>query len=401
MDQAASPTGPTEGRSMDAMSGIRIAQSCADDPREAVEEFHAAVAQPDLSLVLFFCSSMYDRDALAAGLRDVFRGAQVVGCTTAGEIGPKGCRERSITGVSFSAGVCRAVTGQVANLCTFEIAGGQAFAHDLLRRLRRTAPHADWTNTFAFLLVDGLSAREELLAHALQTGLGEIALVGGSAGDGLTFGSTHVYHDDGFSSGNAVLTLITSPLPFKVFKTQHFVPTDERLVVTEADASRRVVKEIDGRPAAAEYARILGVPESALDPVHFAASPVVVLIDGANYVRSIQKANPDGTLTFFCAIEEGVVLRVARGVDLTANLEQAFATLRADVGEPQLVLACDCILRKLEIDQAGLATDVAEIFRRNRVVGFNTYGEQFCGVHVNQTLTGVAFGPGPSGTRHD
>jgi hypothetical protein len=25
-------------------------------------------------------------------------------------------------------------------------------------------------------------------------------------------------------------------------------------------------------------------------------------------------------------------------------------------------------------------------------VGFNTYGEQFCGVHVNQTLTGIALG---------
>jgi hypothetical protein len=26
------------------------------------------------------------------------------------------------------------------------------------------------------------------------------------------------------------------------------------------------------------------------------------------------------------------------------------------------------------------------------VVGFNTYGEQYGGVHVNQTLTGVAIG---------
>ena len=384
---------------MEARRDIRIAQSCADSPRQAVEELFAGVMQPDISLALFFCASTYDREALAGAVRAVSAGVDVVGCTTAGEIGPQGCRDRSITGVSFSAGACRAVSGHVGSLCSFEIGDGQAFARDLLLRLEQVAPNADQSNTFAFLLVDGLSVREELLAHALQAALGEIPLIGGSAGDGLSFGSTHVYYDGRFSSGSAVLTLITTPLPFKVFKTQHFVPTDERLVVTEADASRRVVKEINGRPAAAEYARMLDVPETALDPVHFAASPVLVLIDGANYVRSIQKANPDGTLTFFCAIEEGVVLRVARGVDLAANLQQAFATLRADIGEPQLVLACDCILRKLEIEQGGLSTDVAEVFRRNRVVGFNTYGEQFCGVHVNQTLTGVAIGSEPGGTR--
>jgi hypothetical protein len=383
-----------------ATMGIRIAQSCADAPRQAVDEFFADVTQPDTSLVLFFCSSTYDRRALEDAMRVAFAGVNVVGCTTAGEIGPRGCRDRSISGVGFSADACLAVSGHVGSLRDFEIADGQAFARDLLHRLKQAAPRADHSNTFAFLLVDGLSMREELLAHALQAALGDIPLVGGSAGDGLSFGSTHVYHDGRFTSGSAVLTLITTPLPFRVFKTQHFVPTDERLVVTEADASRRVVKEINGLPAAREYARILGVPETALDPAHFAASPVVVLIDGANYVRSIQTANADGTLTFFCAIEEGVVLRVARGVDLAANLERALSAVRAEIGRPRLVLACDCILRKVEIDQRGLERDVSAILRRNNAVGFNTYGEQFCGVHVNQTLTGIAFGRGPARTLH-
>ena len=129
------------------------------------------------------------------------------------------------------------------------------------------------------------------------------------------------------------------------------MPTDERLVVTEADPAQRVVREINGLPAAEEYARILGIDAGELDPVHFAASPVVVLIDGANYVRSIQKVNPDGSLKFYCAIERGVVLRVARGVDLVANLETALSQVRARIGPPQLVLTFDCILRKLEIDR--------------------------------------------------
>ena len=82
---------------------VRIAQSCAQDPAAAVEALHDGLRQPDISLVLFFCSSEYDRDALAAEMARRFAGVPVVGCTTAGEIGPLGCRDHSVAGVSFAA----------------------------------------------------------------------------------------------------------------------------------------------------------------------------------------------------------------------------------------------------------------------------------------------------------
>jgi hypothetical protein len=114
-------------------------------------------------------------------------------------------------------------------------------------------------------------------------------------------------------------------------------------------------------------------------------------------VRSIQKANPDGSLTFYCAIDEGLVLRVVRGVDLLGNLEHAFDNLRTSVGPLQMVIACDCVLRNLEIAQSGLKESVGAVLHQNNVVGFSTYGEQFRGVHVNQTLTGIAFGSARDG----
>ena len=212
------------------------------------------------------------------------------------------------------------------------------------------------------MLIDGMSIREEPVAHALQYALGKIPLFGGSAGDDLKFAKTYVYSDGRFHSDSAALILINTSLPFRIFKTQHFVSTDERLVVTEADPARRIVKEINGLPAAAEYARLVGVDVHELNSMSFAASPVVVMIDGTDYVRSIQKANADGSLTFYCAIEEGLVLRVAHGVDLVNNLEQTFDKIRAEIGPPQLVFGCDCILRNLEISQNGLKDRVGEIF---------------------------------------
>jgi len=376
-------------------------QSCARDARDAVREFHASVVQPDMALVLFFCSSAYDLAQLAAEMRLVFAGVQVVGCTTAGEIGPAGYLEHSLTGASFPASRFSAVSASIGHLQQFETATGQALVQSLLQKMKIHAPQTAPEHSFALLLTDGLSVREEPLTRVLQSELGKVALLGGSAGDSVNFGKTHVFFEGDFHADSAVLTLISTPLPLQLFMTQHFVATHERLVVTETDTARRIVKEINGLPAAQEYARMLGVEVRDLDVEHFAASPMVVVINGTNYVRAIQKVNPDGSLTFFCAIENGLVLRVAKGVDLLQNLEQAFAQIHADMGVPQLVLACECILRKREVRQDQLEDRVCEVLRQNNTIGFNTYGEQFRGIHVNQTLVGVAIGTDTSDLADD
>lgn len=369
---------------------FRISHSCASDARQAAREFHAGVAQPDMSMVVFFCSSDYDLAALADELNTLFGSVPVIGCTTAGEIGTAGYRAQSLSGVSFGAGAGATVAGCLPDLEHFDMARGQGFVRDLLHRLDQQAVKG--ARAFALLLIDGLSVREEPVVQTLQAALGSIHLCGGSAGDDLKFVRTQVFHDGAFRDNSAVLLLVSTPLPIRIFKTQHFVSENERLVVTEADAENRIVKEINGLPAAEEYARVLGVSVEDLTPDHFAATPVVVVLDGTDYVRSIQKANPDGTLTFFCAIEDGIVLRVARGIDIYANLEQAFANLRDEIGPPVLTLGCDCILRNLEITQKNLKDKVGDLFQRNNTVGFSTYGEQFGGVHVNQTFTGIAIG---------
>ena len=70
---------------------------------------------------------------------------------------------------------------------------------------------------------------------------------------------------------------------------------------------------------------------------------------------------------------------------LTQLLSLALFTLLLTIG-------CDCFLRRLEIENDGGVESVATLLRQQRVIGFNTYGEQFNGMHINQTFTGVAIG---------
>lgn len=370
--------------------------SDAAEARVAVAELGEQVAQPDLALLLFFCSSNYDLDALADEMNRRFAGVPVVGCTTAGEIGPAGYLNHSLVGVGFSAQAFTAETGRIDALSTFDIAAGRAFAEGVLDRLE---VRREGGNAFGFLLIDGLSLREEPVTHALQDGLGAVPMFGGSAGDDLKFQRTWIFHEGRFHTDSALLLLLATPLPFRILRSQHFVADGERLVVTEVDAPQRIVREINGRPAVQEYARLVGVAPEQLTPEHYASWPVVVMIDGTDFVRSIQHANADGSLTFYCAIDEGVVLRVAHGVDLLARMEAELVDAERELGGIEGMLVCDCILRNLEISRNGKKAAAGELFQRFNALGFSTYGEQLGGVHINQTLTGIAIGSARAG--HD
>jgi hypothetical protein len=379
-----------------AVSGIRRGCTFEVSATEAVADLRRQLDQPDLGLVMFFCSSAYDRAELASALDGAFPGALVVGCTTAGEITPFGYRTGSIAAVSLARPVCRAEAMLIDQLSSFAFTHGLDAVRGLLGAMADgVGAGFAGNNTFAMLLIDGMSGAEDTVLSAIHAGLGDIPLFGGSAGDDLKFQNTWVFKDGGFHSDAAVLVLFHTDLPFRVFKTQHFIGSNKKMVITGADPLKRIVTEINAEPAAREFARVVGLDLDELSPMIFATHPVVVKVGGADYVRSIQKVNGDGSLSFFCAIDEGLVLSVGRSVDPFDNLRQVFADLERDIGPPGLVLGCECVLRSLEMERMQMKTRMGEMLTLNNVVGFNTYGEQFNAMHVNQTFTGVALGCRP------
>jgi hypothetical protein len=379
---------------METISAVAIPRvvTRSRDPDEAAGELHGALSPSQPALVILFADPESDLEALGPSLAHRFGGVPVIGCTTAGEITSAGYEDACLAAVGLPAAHFTVATGTIDGLNHIEMIEHQTLCSRLVESLKTRGKEPSPDDTFAMLLIDGLSVREEAVTNSLAGALGKFPLFGGSAGDGLRFARTAVLHEGAFRSDRAVLALIQTDLPFAVFKAQHFVPSRQKMVVTSADTARRVVKELNGEPAAREYARLVGVKMADLDPVIFATSPVVVRIGGDTFVRSIQRVNDDESLTFFCAIDEGIVLTLAEGVDLIDNLKANFQQLRSKVGEIELVLGCDCILRRLEVQRKELESAAARVFADNKVIGFSTYGEQWNAMHVNQTFTGVAFG---------
>ncbi|SCA57980.1 conserved hypothetical protein [Candidatus Terasakiella magnetica] len=373
---------------------IPKASSAAQETTEVVADLKDQLGDGPFSVLFYFSAGKYDLSEIGKVLSVSYPDIPIIGCTTAGVIDDGGYNQAGICAFGLPEDKFNVAVDLITPVSEIDMVGWRQSARTLVDQLHSRSGDTLAENTFGFLLVDGMSLAEENVLSAIHPELGDIPLFGGSAGDDLKFHETQLFCCGQTVTDGAALILINTSCPFKVFRTQHFVETARKMVITEADPHSRIVKEINASPATEEYARLIGVPHSELTPLTFAKHPVMVRVGGSYYVRSIQRPEGADGLKFFCAIDEGLVLTLAEGRDMTTNLEETMKEIQQEIGVPELIIGCDCIFRKLELEQKGdhRLDEVSEIFKQNNVVGFNTYGEQFSGMHVNQTLTGVAIG---------
>jgi hypothetical protein len=380
--------------------GVVVASSGAGDAEQAARDIAAEIArlladeaprEALAGLVCFVCAS-YDAAGFARALDRALPGVAIYGCTTAGELAPSGWTSHSVVAMGFLRRDFTLLAHLVEDLSHFSVEAGRAAFMQTRDALIASDPRIEPEACFGLLLIDGLCRREEAVISALYSALDDIPVVGGSAGDSLSFDKTFMIHDGEAVSDAALLLLFHSSLPFAPFKCDYFEPTASKMVVTDADTEARIVRELNAEPAAAEYARQVGVVESKLEPSSFASHPVLVGVGGQYYARSIQKVNPDGSLSFFCAIDEGLVLTVARPRDPYESTLATFESMEQQIGPVSLYIGFDCVLRRLDAERRQISRRLSDLYRSRRVIGFNTYGEQFRSMHVNQTFTGIALG---------
>ncbi|NJN64397.1 MAG: hypothetical protein HC882_05610 [Acidobacteria bacterium] len=353
-------------------------------------EVHDQIAQPDPALVLLFASPDYDLDRLGAAIASRFQ-CPVIGCTTAGELSSEGYSDGSLVAASLGGG---AVIAHVEDLGALDHFDPRIVAHaaDRVRSRLRLVSDFDPTRLCGLLLIDGLSMREEQVAAHLHEHFPGVRFVGGSAGDGRRFRETRIYVEGAFRRDRAAFVLLETLVPFEIFRVQR-LPADGPQARDHRIRSRAPPRtRDDGGPAPQEYANAVGLDAANVSAHTLSTYPLMLRIGGEYYVRSIQRVHSDGSLTFFCAIDDGLVLTVAEGVDVVNTLRDGLDDLARTIPDPALVIGFDCVLRRLEIERKGLRAPIEEILRGVPIVGFSTYGEQYNAVHINQTFVGLALG---------
>ena len=237
-----------------------------------------AAGRPAGATTILFASTSHDLTALGREL--ACRGVdRVIGAAAGRVIGADGFAADGVAG--FHLPPHRFATADTL----LEDPAGMALP-ELRSRVQRLRREFDGIRTgalqhcFAILLADAESRCEERLAGVLGMELNGMPLIGGSAGDlyfnplGHPPGSTRLLYHGEAKRAAAILCLVASASPVAAYCHNHYLPSDKKMVITDAEPERRVVREIDGTSRARGLCSGLRVSQEAaeqpgLRPVSF------------------------------------------------------------------------------------------------------------------------------------
>jgi len=242
-------------------------------------------------------------------------------------------------------------------------------------------------------LIDGLSLQEEHLSAMLSICLQGIPVLGGSSADAGRFEQTSLLIQTSEQPcrvlrNSAIVLLLDSDYKLQPFHHQHFSASSTELVITSATPKKRVVHTLNGISAAACYARSVGCSVADLCPDIFSDYPLIYCYQEDMYVRSIQRLENDESLRFFCSIDEGMILNLGIRKPIEETLTAALTKLEPLTEKPKAALIFNCILRTIESNHLNQTQSIAQHLNAYspKYIGFDTYGEQWQGKHMNQSL---------------
>jgi hypothetical protein len=346
-------------------------------------------------LALLFAAPAYFTDAsFLDGLRKDLPHAHIVGCSTAGEISPKGVTDNSavVSAISFDHATLRTAHSRVENAGDSRAAGIR-----LAKELAGPGLKA------IFILAPGVDVNGSEIISGITSVVGESALLtGGLAGDNGAFKQTWQMHDELCSDRLLVgVGFYGEGLDISHGSFGGWNSFGPARLATCVEGN--VLYELDGEPALNVYKRYLGDYANDL-PASGLLFPFAILNDDqseSGLIRTLLGIDEaKGSITLAGDVPAGSFLRLMYASnDALVNGAEAAAQSanRMLRGSGQaLALLVSCVGRKLvmgdQIDEEVEA--VSSVFGPScALTGFYSYGEispfvesTECKLH-NQTMT--------------
>lgn len=362
-----------------------------EDVRSVVAKLIATIRQPQMKLVMFFSSKKYDIKEVAKIFKEYLPDVHVVGCTSAGELSNQGFTEGSISALSIAADDFEA-----APYLMKEINRKVLFAKDDIIRVAETIGLSqDSEDGFILTLIDSSQAAEEKILSLLRNNFPKLDIVGGSAAD-EDFKETLVSVNGETMENAAAIVFVRTSHEMLFHKENIYTPTDIQLEVTKANIQQRLVLELNGKPAAEEYARILGIDVGYLRENFrdvFFSNPLGRTFGEDIWITAPTSIVDDKAIAFASLILPGTKVKLLKPVDAVAEAVKTVETIKQKLPNCKGAILFNCLLRYLQFKQDNQTEIIArEYAKLGPICGFNTHGEQLQRHHMNQTLTLVAFG---------
>jgi hypothetical protein len=350
------------------------------DAKGALKDLPSTSPLPNANLVLVFSSvKRFSEGKLQSFLKARYPTAEIVGCTTSGEISANGVFDDSI---QISAIMWEKVMQRVAQTKMTSMQSSFETAAGLAKQLKSDSLKA------LLVISDGLNVNGSELLKGFQSVIGEIPIIGGLAGDSGAFVKTLQIYNDAISDGMVIAVgLYGDALVVSSGALGGWKPYGPPRKITKSD--KNIVYEMDGKPALPLYRMYIGEAFSKGLPGTGLKFPLAIIEDGKRDVEKIRtllavNAN-DNSLTFAGNVEEGETVRLCQtNHDRLVEGAGAAATLVMDgLGENKtnqtgLALCVSCVGRK-GVMAEQVADEVKQVQQilgsKTNITGFYSYGE--------------------------
>ena len=364
-------------------TGAKTGPSADVAVTEATKSALAFLGRAKPSYGFLFASPDLDLRVALATAKEL-SGAEIIGCTTAGEITDAGPTRGGVAVMLVASDATTTV--QMASGLK---ANPERAARELASSLSQTKKAAagyEQRNLTTVLLTDGLAGTgervvSELYGSRIQSGT---QIVGGAAGDDGRFTATLVGATGKASVDAAVALHVFSARRWGIGVKHGLRPTTKQMRVTKADGN--VVFEIENQPAFAAYERHAAARGIALTADNASAYMIANEL-GVHFFERIGRARaplsvgPGGSLGCAAEVPRGSMVSILDGDPESmvsaarAAAEEARDSL--DGGPAAGILLFDCVCRGmiLKTDFRREVDAVRSVFPDVPIAGFLTYGE--------------------------
>lgn len=250
-------------------------------------------------------------------------------------------------------------------------------------------------NTVCLSFTTAFFGSEELILDTLASVLGnkKIHVAGSSCANETERGRTFVAHNGTvYSSASIYLFVHNKQGRISVVKQDLFVPMRTEFRATSVDVRKRIIYELDGKPAATELARNLHFELYELTE-HIKDYGLGRMIGKEMFATEIRGITKEKGLEMLAAVYGGTRLCIIERGKYDRFLADMIATVRKQIASPRFMFYINCNsltsyyreINWINVFSAGLAT-LAPVF-----AGVSGFGEQLDRFNINKTLVGIAF----------
>jgi hypothetical protein len=369
------------------------------DATLAAAELFEGVDATKPKLAVVFANRDRDLPALVKNLRERLpKETRLVGATTGSAIDRTGFHNGE-TVLALLSGDLEVGIGLGKGLSEDALGAGARALQRASSELGRKESDLDPHRYVAMVMDDGFRCKKEELLLGVLDRNPTLTAVGGGASDNMMGPQprAEVIVDGEIATESVAVVLFHTEAPWAALRPHAYLPSGERLKFTKVDDATKRVIEIDGKPAAAEYARILGVGTDELEfgkPRGFSLRPTALRVGREYFMRSPYMPLPDGTIKLISHVTEGTELELMKMGDMVVMTKKIFTDeLPSRVKSPRAALLFNCSGRSWVAHSLGIQQAIGDTMKfAPPVVGLDVTGEIYNGFAIDTTLTVLAFG---------